>query len=472
MQNAYHQIPYTTVAMAQTHPDRLASVASLFGMAPAPVTSCRVLEIGCGDGGNLIPMAYRLAGSHFTGIDLAEKAVEEGRRTVGELAITNLDLIAMDLCEIGPGMGEFDYIIAHGLYSWIPDDLRDRLLDVCRERLAPQGVAFISYNALPGRYVRMMLRDMVLYHTRNCADAGESIERARSLLRTLGETRLFSSAWQPMVDEEIRRTLDCNDGWFFHDDLAPINDSFYVRDFAARAARHSLQYLGDAQPHSMFDSGTALDWVGGDVMKREQYFDFLCLRPFRQTLLCGAEVRLDRPAGPDRMDRFLFSSPARRSKGQIEGLNSVCLADPPPAVARVADALSSAHPLPVAFDKLLESAGDREALRGILFTFISSGFAAFHTYGFAPAESACTRPRASRLARWESVRSGAVTYSNHTACKLDLMVRTLIELLDGTRGIDELAAGLARLEGAPPLEDIREQLPQVLAQMSRAGLLE
>jgi SAM-dependent methyltransferase len=470
--NAYHQIPYLTVPMAQTHPDRLASVASLFGMAPAPVTSCRVLEIGCGSGGNLLPMAYRLAGSRFTGIDLAETAVEEGRRTVAELAITNVDLIAMDLRDIGPSMGEFDYIIAHGVYSWIPDDLRDRLLDVCRERLAPQGVAFISYNALPGRYVRMMLRDMVLYHTRNCADAGERIERARSLLRTLGETHLVSSAWQPMVDEEVRRTLDCKDGWFFHDDLAPINDSFYVRDFVARAARHSLQYLGDAQPHLMFDSRTSLDWAGGDVMEREQYFDFLCLRPFRQTLLCGAEVRLDRPAGPEQMDRFLFSSPARRSEGQIEGLNSVCLADPPPAVARVADALSAAHPLPVAFDKLLESAGDRQALRGILFTFISSGFAAFHTYAFAPMESAGPRPRASRLARWESVRTDAVTYSNHTACKLDVMVRTLIELLDGIRGIDDLAAGLARLEGAPPLHDIRAQLPQVLAHMSRAGLLE
>jgi SAM-dependent methyltransferase len=470
--DTYHQVPYLTIPMAQTHPDRLASVARLFGMTPAPVGSCRVLEIGCGNGGNLIPMAYRIPGSHFTGIDLAEKAVGEGRRTVAELAMANVDLIAMDLREIDPSMGEFDYIIAHGVYSWIPDDLRDPLLDVCHERLAPQGVAFISYNALPGRYVRMMLRDMAIYHTRNCTDAGERIELARSFLRLFGEARVCEGAWQPMVEEEIQRTLDAKDGWFFHDDLAPINDSFYVRDFAARAARHSLQYLGDAQPHLMFDSRISLDWVNGDVIEREQYFDFLCLRPFRQTLLCGAEVRLERPAGPEQMDRFLFSSPARRSNGKFEGLNSVFLADPPEPVARVADALGATHPLPMAFDELLEFAVDREALRGILFTFISSGFAAFHTYAFAPMESAGSRPRASRLARWESVRTGTVTYSNHTMCKLDVMVRTLIELMDGTRGIDDLAAGLARLEGAPPLEDIRAQLPQVLTHMRHAGLLE
>jgi SAM-dependent methyltransferase len=471
-ENAYHQVPYITIPMAQTHPDRLASVARLFGMTPAPAGSCRVLEIGCGNGGNLIPMAYRLAGSRFTGIDLAEKAVEEGRRFVGELALANLDLIAMDLCEIGPSMGEFDYIVAHGIYSWIPDELRDRLLDVCRQRLAPQGVALISYNALPGRYVRMMLREMATYHTRNCTDAGERIEQARSLLRVLGEAHLCQGAWQPMVEEEVQRTLDANDGWFFHDDLEPVNDSFYVHDFAARAARHSLQYLGDAQPHLMFDSRISLDWVGADFMEREQYFDFLSLRPFRQTLLCGAEVRLERPAGPEQMDRFLFSSPARRLNGKIEGLNSVFLVDPPEPVARVAAALGAAHPLPVAFDKLLESAADRPTLCKTLFTFISSGFAAFHTYDFVPAEIGGRAPRASRLARWENLRTHKVTYSNHTECKLDIMVRTLIELLDGTRGIDELATGLARLEGAPPLEDIREQLPHVLTHMKHAGLLE
>ncbi|MEI9975944.1 MAG: class I SAM-dependent methyltransferase [Ignavibacteriota bacterium] len=286
-------------------------------MTPAPVTSCRVLEIGCGNARNLIPMAYRLPHSHFTGIDLAETAVAEGRRSTVELGLANLDLIAMDLCEIGPAMGEFDYILAHGLYSWIPDDVRDRLLAVCRERLTAQGVAFISYNALPGRYVRTMLRDMMQYHTRNCTNARERIDRSRALLRKLGDAHLVTSSWQPMLDEEIQQVLTGDDGWFFHDDLAPINEAFYVRDFIARAAGHSLQYLGDAQPHLMFDSRASLDWVGGDLIEREQYFDFLCLRPFRQTLLCQGEVELKRPPEPNQMDQFLFSSPAGSRKGRF-----------------------------------------------------------------------------------------------------------------------------------------------------------
>src|SRR5262245_37296155 len=115
---AYDEVPYLSKPIDATHPDRLASVAALFGMSPAPVDACRVLEIGCGSGGNLIPMAYRLPGSRFTGIDLAERAVQEGRRVATDLGITNLELIAMDLRDVTAELGEFDYIVAHGFYSW------------------------------------------------------------------------------------------------------------------------------------------------------------------------------------------------------------------------------------------------------------------------------------------------------------------------------------------------------------------
>jgi hypothetical protein len=172
------------------------------------------------------------------------------------------------------------------------------------------------------------------------------------------------------------------------------------------------------------------------------------------------------------MDRFLFSSPARQSNGQIEGRHSVCITDPPEPVARVAAAMGAVYPLPVAFDELLESVGDRDALRGILFALISSGFAAFHSHRLAPLEKLNPRPRANRLARWESSHHGVVTASDHTANKLDGITRALIELLDGTRGFDELAAGLVQVEGAPPPEGIRAQLPHVLEHLWHAGMLE
>ena len=207
-----------------------------------------------------------------------------------------------------------------------------------------------------------------------------------------------------MIDEEIRQTLEGDPGALFHDDLAPINDAFYVRDFVARAEGHRLQFLGDAQPHVMFDTRSRLDWVKGGLMEREQYFDFLCLRPFRQTLLCRNDVQLQRPPVPARMDGFLFSSPARASEGQIEGLHSVCIKSPAKPVAKVAAAMGAVFPRPVSFEKLLEIVKDREALRGILFAMISSGFAALHKYGLPPAAN--SRPVRERI-RWPAMRAPA-----------------------------------------------------------------
>ena len=92
--NAYDEIAYPGYPFRQSHPDRMAVVASLLGMQPAPAPHCRVLELGCGDGGNLIPMAHSLPDSEFTGIDLAESPIARGQALADELALRNIRLLA------------------------------------------------------------------------------------------------------------------------------------------------------------------------------------------------------------------------------------------------------------------------------------------------------------------------------------------------------------------------------------------
>jgi tRNA G46 methylase TrmB len=77
---AYDEVLYPSYTHNQTHPDRLATIATLFGLTPAPVERCRVLELGCGNGSNLVPMAYGLPGSEFVGIDRWPKARRWRRR--------------------------------------------------------------------------------------------------------------------------------------------------------------------------------------------------------------------------------------------------------------------------------------------------------------------------------------------------------------------------------------------------------
>ena len=171
MSFAYDQVLYPGVPLPQTHPDRLATIAGLFGMTPAAAPNCRVLELGCGDGGNLIPMALTLPASVFTGIDLAEPAIARGCALANTLGLENITLRHLDLMRMGPDLGEFDYgvfdyavfdyIIAHGIYSWVPPEVRDQLLRLCRAHLAPQGgLAQLQRCARLRR--RRMFREMML----------------------------------------------------------------------------------------------------------------------------------------------------------------------------------------------------------------------------------------------------------------------------------------------------------------------
>ena len=472
-QNAYNQIPYQTAVRFETHPDRLAAVARLSGMDPAPVERCRYLEIGCGNASNIVALAYHLPESRFVGVDLADAPIAAGDRMRAALEIGNLTLRAGDLRDIGEEWGEFDYIVAHGVYSWVPAEVRDGLLRVCRERLAPNGVAFVSYNALPGRHVRQFLRDLMRFHTRDLQDPSQRLEKARWSLQFLAASPRLPDVWRPLVESEVTTLLKLDDGSLFHDDLAEINDPVYFRDFAAHAGRHALQYLGEADPPELFDPQGLLQAVPGGVIEREQYMDFLKARRFRQTLLCHASRTLERRPLPDCLDQFLFSSLCRTVEdGKIEGLRGVRVTPLHDAVRNVAAALGEVYPLPLTFAELIPYAGSPAALRDILTGMVSGGFADFHVYRFPCQETVSPKPAASRLARYQAAQSRRVANACFRVVELDEVARQLVQLLDGSRTHRQIAEDLARTPGAPPMEQIERYLPSSLEWLAHAALLE
>jgi cyclopropane fatty-acyl-phospholipid synthase-like methyltransferase len=135
----YDLVPYDNFPSAQTHPDRMATVAILWGLEPPAVDRCRILEIGCAAGGNLIPMAVGLPQSSFFGIDLSARQIADGQRVVTELGLKNIELKQIDILDVSPEWGEFDYIICHGIYSWVPATVQDKILDICQQNLSPNG---------------------------------------------------------------------------------------------------------------------------------------------------------------------------------------------------------------------------------------------------------------------------------------------------------------------------------------------
>src|SRR6266567_3866897 len=224
---SYDEVPYPNLSHVQSHPDSLATLATLLGLSPAPVQNCRILEIGCAAGANLIPMAVSLPDSTLVGIDYSIRQIEEGQAAVAALGLTNISLRHMDIREITPELGQFDYIIVHGVFSWVPLEVRDRLLAVCSENLAPAGVAFISYNVYPGWHMLANIRDMMLYHTRHIEDPIERVAQARGVLKFLSESvptadhvrSHLLNAYSKFLQNEMGRIGPRADSFLLHDEL-------------------------------------------------------------------------------------------------------------------------------------------------------------------------------------------------------------------------------------------------------------
>ena len=150
----YNDVPYTSAPDPARHPERLATLGTLLGLDVAPLPTCRVLELACGDGANLVPIASTLPGATFVGFDFAAAPIARAQRMVSELRLANVHAVQLHLREVPGDFGTFDYIIAHGLYSWIPADVRAHVMPLIARLLAPNGVALVSYNAMPGCHMR------------------------------------------------------------------------------------------------------------------------------------------------------------------------------------------------------------------------------------------------------------------------------------------------------------------------------
>src|SRR5438128_2655913 len=214
-----------------------------------------VLEIGCADGGNLVPLAVVYPESTLVGIDLSQVQIAEGQETVRALGLTNIELGRQSVLDVTAQLGAFDYVICHGVYSWVPADVQQKILEVCKENLAPQGVAYVSYNTLPGWHMRGAIRDMMIFHTQQFTAPAERAEQARALLDFLAASvDAKDNPYGLFLASELALLRDKADSYLLHDHLEEHNEPLYFHEFMARAAAHGLRYLGEADPGVMVPS--------------------------------------------------------------------------------------------------------------------------------------------------------------------------------------------------------------------------
>lgn len=481
----YDEILYPTGAQDATHPDRLATIATLFGMSPAPATACRVLEIGCGDANNLIPMAFLLPGASFTGIDLAEKPIAIGKDLASKLGLRNLHLEAKDLFTITPDFGEFDYIIAHGVYAWIPAAVQDKLMEVCRANLAPQGVAFVSYNAYPGSRLRETVRDLFTHFIRPLDARPDAIAHARRLLEFAAKARPETGPWGPIMAQVSTMLGGRPDTVLAHDEMGACYRPAYFHEFAARAARHGLQYLGEANYGDMQDRWLSPEerdllarTAGDPVLLREQYMDFLKCRTFRHTLLCRKEVALNRDAAPLAALKLLVSSRLRpeSKKAKLDAPGPVTFQHPAggglsishPSVKKLLARLGDAWPDRIPASGLRAKDIPDDELGDFLLFLYGANLARLQTHWTPYACPAGPRPTATPLARALVDQRKWVTTHEHVEVQIkDATTQQLLRAMDGTRERKDLLAEVRKLD--PKVTP--ESLESTLQGLAELGLL-
>ena len=314
--NPYDKFLYPSYAYPQTHPDNLATLAILFGMEPAQLDCCRVLELGCGSGGNIIPMAMGLPHSEFVGIDLAECPITQGQSLINTLCLKNITLRQMDVLDISADLGQFDYIIAHGLFSWVPPAVQDKIFAICKDHLSPNGIAYVSYNTYPGYHLQGMVREMMRFHTTQFDEPNEQISQALSFVKFLSES-LPDNTYRLILKEAVEHMEKRRDEGIYHDELAEINQPVYFYRFMELAEKHGLQYLSEANFYDMQESfpsevtDTLRSLSKDSIILKEQYLDFLKCRRFRRTLLCRQGLNLNRTPQPEQMNNFFIASSAQ-----------------------------------------------------------------------------------------------------------------------------------------------------------------
>lgn len=483
----YNDILYPTYLASQCSPDRFAVMARMKGLETAPPDRCRMLELGCGDGASLIAFGYALPDSEFVGVDLAARPIEIGNARIASLGLKNVTLHCADVMQVNDSIGMFDFILAHGLFSWVPEPVRERVLEICGALINPKGVAYLSYNAYPGSYQRDMLRAMLQMHTRHLTDPSAKIRQSLGLIDFIRSAPFRGSPYHQFI-EGFHETRG-NPEVLLYDELGSINQPFFFHEFAQMAARHGLEYLNEAD----FDPTLAalpakarktLDGLGNNPVAFEQYLDFLTGRAFRQTMLCRHGVELDRRRRWEPLAGLYFASPIEREElkesdahegRRYLGMRGRSALVGDPIVQKALEHLGAAWPASVSFHDLAAAGGavdeaGLEVLGQNLLQLTEANFLKLHAHPFRLAAGISERPRASALARLQIGERFLANLFCEAVATPDPLGGLVLERLDGTRTKPELIAELSAVLDAqrPETDEARRQLAEARAHLDEA----
>jgi methyltransferase-like protein/protein-L-isoaspartate O-methyltransferase len=506
----YDSVPYPSYPYPKLQPARLAAIARLFGLATQPPSTARTLEIGCASGGHIIPLAAAAPHAIFVGIDVSPVQIGQGLARVERLGLTNIELQCRSVTDLGPEHGSFDYIICHGVYSWTPDAVREAVLQVCRERLATDGVAVVSYNVLPGWRMLQIVRDCAILHAGAEETEAGRAGQVRQLLDIFKKHTRENTSYGLIWRNEAQRMRNLPDAYLAHELFEEDNSPCTFRQFAAAAMRHGLAYLGETDiramiPEAMVPEAAQVirDLSGSEVLAAEQYIDMMSGRTFRQTLLVheASKSAIDRSLDPARIAGLhIVAAPGFKS-AESENPGEYAFDDGSGTVISTSDSAvqqsinrfiarlpSSSSLIDLAPSGRMD-AEEQKKITETVMKMLSLGMVQISTEPIVLPATIPERPKAWFVAASDAASRAVVTASRrHETFPLSPLPSVLLPLLDGTRCRDDLIthlSGLARdghivvsgADGKPLLDDgrLREAtaklFDQCLRSLTRAGML-
>jgi 2-polyprenyl-3-methyl-5-hydroxy-6-metoxy-1,4-benzoquinol methylase len=507
----YDQTPYRSFPYPLTRPAHLAAVAQLFGLAAPPVATARVLEIGCGGGGNLIPMAAAFPDARFVGVDLSPIQIEQATQRAKAAGLSNIDLRCVNVADVDDSYGAFDYVVCHGVYSRVSAEIRRAILRVAAERLTDAGMAIVSYNVLPGWHLKHVARDAMLTHAAQFTDPAQKLAQARAFLDFLKDRVPEQTPYGQVLRTESAFLAVQRDDFVLHEFLQAESSPSTVLDFLNEAAGAGLAYLADSEVHTMLpetygaEIAAVLRQISGNrLVQLEQYIDLLTGRTFRQTILMkpAAMMPVQRNLDPARLAGLhasaRFTGLPEAGAGPFvftDGFGRTLSTASAP-VARAMTALSARWPQTATAEELTDLAMADDAPREVtaavildaLFRLMNAGMVSLSAVPIRAGQADATHPVAWPLARSDAARGAADTAGpQHATVGLDMASRTVLPLLDGTRDRDALVEGVMALvsqgtitlrRNDQPIENpderrqaAREMVDGTLRGLAAAGLL-
>ena len=487
----YDELHYPGKFYPQGAPSRIATAATLFGVRAPPLATSRILELGCGEGGHLVPIAAAYPQSSCLGIDSSASAIERARDYAERGGVSACEFRAEDVRSFPEDAGQFDYILVHGVYSWVPEAAQQAILSICARHLKPEGLAYLSYNAYPGGHVRQILRDLSVFHTKDIADPHEKVREARQVCEFIIGAMPPNTLERQLFGRLLGAYND-SDALIRYDLLAEENEPVYFLDFMEGARALGLQFVAESgfaareRPRLPEPVQRWLEAIP-DRLVREQYLDFIGCSGFRQSILCRSNRPLEAHPSPATLAQvYLRSSLVPAAQDHLTDESEVKFRDAfgreltcsEPVPKLLYAQLGAAFPAALPYRQVRERIEARQGFDGPLDALTegklvslllqSEDSGALEMYAQPPSFplEIAAQPRVNAVARLQAERGEALTVRGASGLlAADSTLRTLMGLLDGSRDSVRLLRDWQRALGvsAAPHPDALERALRLLA---------